>query len=97
MTFNSWEFLLFYPIVAFLYFFLPRKMKWPILLVASYYFYACYQAELTFLILGTTLVSWVASNIIARTEDKRIKKLCLTVTLIVCFGVLFFYKYFNFL
>ena len=97
MTFNSWEFLLFYPIVALLYFVLPKKLKWPMLLVASYYFYACYQAELTVLILGTTLVSWVASNIIARTENRKIKKLCLTVTLIVCFGVLFFYKYFNFL
>ena len=97
MTFNSWEFLLFYPIVALLYFLLPKKLKWPMLLVASYYFYACYQAELTVLILGTTLVSWVASNIIARTENRKIKKLCLTVTLIVCFGVLFFYKYFNFL
>ena len=98
MTFNSWEFLLFYPIVALLYFFLPKKLKWPMLLVASYYFYMCYQAELVFLIFGTTLISWIASNIIDRNRDKIIlKKLCLTVTLVVCLGVLFFYKYFNFL
>ena len=98
MTFNSWEFLLFYPIVALLYFTLPKKLKWPMLLVASYYFYMCYQAELVFLILGTTLISWIASNIIDRNRDKVIlKKICLTVTLIVCLGVLFFYKYFNFL
>ncbi len=97
MTFNSWEFLLFYPIVALLYFVLPRKLKWPMLLVASYYFYACYQAELTVLIFGTTLISWIASNIISRTDNKRVKKLWLSITLIVCFGVLFFYKYFNFL
>ena len=97
MTFNSWEFLLFYPIVALLYFFLPKKLKWPMLLVASYYFYACYQAELTVLILATTFISWLASNIIAKTDNVKVKKLCLTVTLVVCFGVLFFYKYFNFL
>ena len=98
MTFNSWEFLLFYPIVALLYFVLPKKLKWPILLVASYYFYMCYQAELVFLIFGTTLISWIASNIIDRNRDKKIlKRICLTVTLIVCLGVLFFYKYFNFL
>ena len=97
MTFNSWEFLLFYPIVALLYFVLPKKLKWPMLLVASYYFYMCYQANLVFLILGTTFISWVASNIIERTENKKMKKLCLAVTLIVCLGVLFFYKYFNFL
>ena len=97
MTFNSWEFLLFYPIVAALYFLLPKKLKWPMLLVASYYFYACYQASLTVLIFGTTLVSWIASNIIARSEKKAVRRLCLIVTLVVCFGVLFFYKYFNFL
>ena len=57
MTFNSWEFLLFYPIVLLLYFVLPKKCKWPMLLIASYYFYMCYQAELVFLILGTTFIS----------------------------------------
>ena len=97
MTFNSWEFLLFYPIVALLYFVLPKKLKWIMLLIASYYFYMCYQAELVFLILGTTFISWMASNIIDRTENKGVRKLCLTVTLVVCLGVLFFYKYFNFL
>jgi len=57
MTFNSWEFLIFYPIVALLYFVLPKKFKWPMLLVASYYFYIFYQARLVFLILATTLIS----------------------------------------
>ena len=97
MTFNSWEFLLFYPIVALLYFVLPKKLKAPMLLIASYYFYMCYQAELIVLILGTTAVSYVASNIIERTERRAVKRLALAVTLIACFGVLFFFKYFNFL
>ena len=72
-------------------------MKWPMLLAASYFFYMCYQAELVFLIFGTTLVSFIASKIIEKTERAWLKKTALTVTLIVCFGVLFFYKYFNFL
>ena len=97
MTFNSWEFLLFYPIVALLYFVLPKKLKWPMLLIASYYFYMCYQAELVILIFGTTLVSWVASNIIEKTESRRVKRFWLVLTLAVCLGVLFFYKYFNFI
>lgn len=97
MTFNSWKFLLFYPIVALLYFVLPYKLRWPMLLIASYYFYMCYQAELVFLIFGTTLVSWLMSNIIERTDKLWLKRLSLIITLTVCFGVLFFYKYFNFL
>ncbi len=97
MTFNSWEFLIFYPIVALLYFVLPKKLKWPMLLIASYYFYAFYQAELLFLIAGTTFVSWISSIIIERTEKRGVKRLMLTLTLVVCLGVLFLYKYFNFL
>ncbi len=97
MTFNSWEFLLFYPIVLLLYFVLPKKAKWPMLLIASYYFYMCYQAELVFLIFGTTLVSWIASRVIEGRKNSLVRKLCLAVTLVICLGVLFFYKYFNFL
>ena len=97
MTFNSWEFLLFYPIVALLYFVLPKKLKWPMLLIASYYFYMCYQAELVFLIFGTTLVSWIASKFIEKSDRYEVRIAWLTLTLAVCLGVLFFYKYFNFL
>lgn len=97
MTFNSVEFLIFYPIVALLYFLLPKKLKWPMLLVASYYFYMCYQANLVFLIFGTTLISWLMSMAIERTRRAWLKRLCLAVTLIASLGVLFFYKYFNFL
>lgn len=97
MTFNSWEFLIFYPIVALLYFCLPKKLKWPMLLCASYYFYAFYQADLLFLIVTTTVISWLASNVIERTKNEKLKKFMLAITLIVCLGVLFFYKYFNFL
>ena len=97
MTFNSWEFLVFYPVVAALYFLLPKKMKWPMLLLASYYFYAFYQAELLFLIILTTAISFFMSHLIERTEKTSLRKLYLAVTLAVCLGVLFFYKYFNFL
>ena len=97
MTFNSWEFLIFYPIVLLLYFVLPKRAKWPMLLVASYFFYAAYQPTLLVLIVLTTLISWLASRRIERSERGAVKKLWLALTLTVCLGVLFFYKYFDFL
>ena len=97
MTFNSLEFLIFYPIVACLYFVLPRKLRAPMLLIASYYFYMCHKAELVVLILGTTVISYIAARVIERSERRSVKRLCLAITLVVCFGVLLFYKYFNFL
>jgi len=69
----------------------------PMLLIASYIFYMFYQPSLVFLILGTTLVSWLMSMFIEKTESPGKKKLALALTLVVCLGVLFFYKYFDFL
>lgn len=97
MTFNSWEFLLFYPIVLLLYFVLPKKARWPMLLAASYFFYMCYSPDLVFLILGTTLISWVCSRVIENTDKTALKRLAIVITLVVSLGVLFFYKYFNFI
>ena len=97
MIFNSAEFLIFYPLVLFLYFILPKKCKWPLLLAASYFFYMIWNPPLIFLILFTTGVSYVSALLIEKTESRRKKKLWLCVTLVTSLGVLFFFKYFNFL
>lgn len=97
MIFNSAEFLLFYPLVLLFYFVLPKKLKWPLLLAASYFFYMIWNPPLIFLILFTTAVSYVSALIIEKTENKARKKFWLAMTLITSLGVLFFFKYFNFL
>ena len=97
MTFNSIQFLIFFPVVTILYFVLPNRFRWMLLLAASYYFYMSWNPSLVFLILFTTVVSYGAALILERTERKRLRKLCLVVTLCACLGVLFFFKYFNFL
>ena len=97
MIFNSIEFLMFYPLVLLLYFVLPKCCKWPLLLAASYFFYMIWNPPLIFLILFTTAVSYVSAIIIEKTENKRRKKFWLAMTLITSLGVLFFFKYFNFL
>ncbi|MCD8115742.1 MAG: MBOAT family protein [Oscillospiraceae bacterium] len=97
MTFNSIQFLIFFPVVSLLYFLIPHRFRWMLLLAASYYFYMSWNPRLVFLILFTTVVSYTAARIMERCEDKKKKKLCLAVALCACLGVLFFFKYFNFL
>ena len=97
MTFNSLQFLIFFPIVAVLHYVIPTKYRWIMLLAASYYFYMSWNPSLVFLIAFTTAVSYAAALLMHRTENKRVKKTWLVITLIACLGVLFFYKYFNFL
>lgn len=97
MTFNSLAFVLFYPCVLLLYFLLPRRARLPLLLGASYFFYMYYQPSLIVLILATTVISWLAAWGISRSRSLAMRRLLLSLTLTVCLGTLFFYKYFDFL
>ncbi len=96
MTFNSIEFLIFYPLIALLYFLLPKVCRIPLLLAGSYFFYAYYQPSLLLLIIVTTVVSFFASWLISVSRSTLVRKLSLTVTLVCSLGVLFLFKYLDF-
>lgn len=95
MSFNSWQFLIFLPLVILIYWLLPHKFRWAWLLLASYFFYAVFSPWLSFLILGTTIVSYLGAILIEK--KPRFKKLWLTLVIVICLGALFFFKYFEFL
>lgn len=97
MIFNSLGFLIFFPVILILYFVLPQKLRWIMLLIASYYFYMSWNAKLIFLILFTTIVSYLSALVIEKYEKKSMRKLAMVVTLIISLGTLFLFKYFNFL
>ena len=97
MLFNSIEFAIFLPIVFAVYWLMPSKYRWTVLFVASYYFYMCWNVKYVVLILFTTVVSYLAGLLIEKTDSEAKRKLLLTATLVSCFGVLFVFKYFNFL
>ena len=96
MLFNSMAFAIFLPIVFIMYWALPHKYRWILLLAASYYFYMSWNAKYVFLILFTMIISYAAALLMERTEHRRQKKWILAGTAILCLGVLFFFKYFSF-
>ena len=97
MSFNSWIFLIFCPVVILVYYLLPHKVRWVWLLAASYFFYMSWNVWLVFLIFSTTAVSYLAGILIEKSNSTKVKKLWLILTLVVCLGLLVFFKYFNFL
>ena len=97
MLFNSNAFYVFLPIVFAIYWIMPQRLRWFVLLISSYYFYMSWNVKYVVLILLTTVVSYGTALLMERTEDKRKRKLCMVTALVICFGVLFFFKYFNFL
>jgi alginate O-acetyltransferase complex protein AlgI len=96
MLFNSLEFLIFFPIVIMLYYAMPFRFRWAMLLVASYIFYMWWKAEYALLILASTLIDYFASIAIEKTSNKLKRKLLLALSLTSNLGILFFFKYFNF-
>lgn len=94
MIFNSFEFLLFFPVVATLYFVIPSN-KWRnyFLLAASYYFYMCWKPEYALLLLTSTTLTYGAARLMERGSHKR---LCLTACIVLNLSILFFFKYYQF-
>lgn len=99
MLFNSFEFLLFFPIVCIIYFLL-RDNRWrvPFLLVASYYFYMNWKPIYALLIMTSTVLTYGCGLLVEKYADnKRRQKLYLVVSLVINFAILFFFKYYNFI
>ncbi|SES26109.1 D-alanyl-lipoteichoic acid acyltransferase DltB, MBOAT superfamily [Butyrivibrio fibrisolvens] len=96
MLFNSIDFLLFFPVVVFLYFIVPRKARYIVLLIASYYFYMSWNPKYALLIGISTVITWGCSLIMHKVEDDRKRKLCLALNCVANLGILFVFKYANF-
>ena len=96
MLFNSFAYAIFLPIVFVIYWCLAHKYRWVLLLITSYYFYMSWDAKYVILILFTTYVSYVAARMIENESSKKKRKIILAGTAVLCLGVLFFFKYFNF-
>lgn len=97
MLFNSFEFSWFFPLVAALYFLLPHRWRWLLLLVASYWFYMAWRAEYAVLLLASTVVDWFASHGIARAGKEETRRRWLIASIATNLGILFVFKYFDFI
>lgn len=67
------------------------------MLAMSYWFYAAWNFHLLALIIFTTAVSYFCALAMEKTDKKSLRRLYITLTLIVCLGTLFFFKYYNFM
>ncbi len=95
MNFNSLEYLLFLPITVILYFILPQKIKNPMLLIASYFFYMCWNPVYALLMLFSTVVTFVCSICVHKKLLGK-RKTWLVASLVINLAILFFFKYYNF-
>ena len=101
MLFNSFTFLLFFPIAALLYYVLPHKLRGTYLLLVSYGFYMNWNPTYALLLAGITLVSYFSAlgmSRLSRLENKESQsKKVLVASIVLCLLPLIVFKYFNFI
>lgn len=94
MLFNSLPFLVFFPLVTLLYWILPHQLRNTMLLIASYYFYMCWEPIYALLILLSSVTTWGCAILIERQPTRR--KIWLISCILLNIGILFLFKYMGF-
>jgi alginate O-acetyltransferase complex protein AlgI len=97
MLFNSIPFLIFFPVVTLLFFLLPHKFRWFLLLAASCFFYMVFKPEYILILAFTIVIDYFAGILLEGEPDKKRRKKFLVMSIIANVGVLAVFKYYNFL
>lgn len=98
MLFNSFDFMLFLPIVFLLYWFVfrPRKLQNLFLVIASYVFYGWWDWRFLLLIALTSLCSYVSGLFIGKASNARVGKNIAIANVVFNLLILGVFKYYNF-
>src|SRR5881227_3069907 len=95
MFFNSFQYWIFFLIVAVLFYSMPFRIGKVLLLLASYVFYMWWDPRFIVLIVTSTVVDYFLGIWLEITSGRR-KKLLLAISLVVNLGILGFFKYYDF-
>ena len=95
MGFSSFNFLIFFPLVAVLYWITPAKFRWVTLLTANYFFYINIKPVFALLLAGVTLSTWLFTRLIDKTNIESKKQSYMIINIILILVPLFFFKYFS--
>lgn len=99
MLFNSISFAVFLPVVFTIYWFITGKnlrAQNIVLLLASYFFYACWDYRFLFLLIFSTFLDYFTGLQMARVTDSRKKTTWFFISVVTNLGFLGFFKYYNF-
>ena len=96
MLFDTPVFFVFLVLVVSAYWLLKGRQQNALLLVASYFFYGWWDWRFLLLMAGSTTVDYVVARMIAASDNAAKRRSLLTLSIVLNFGFLGFFKYFNF-
>ncbi len=94
--FHTLDFISFFLLVFVSYWIAPRKWKNPILLIASYCFYASWDWRFLSLLLLSTLIDYFCALGIYSEPNGNIRRIYLYFSIFVNLSLLGFFKYYDF-
>src|SRR5689334_21829094 len=95
MLFNSLEFLVFLPTVVALFYLLPHRFRWLLLLIASYVFYCWWSVPYGALLLAVSALDWWVAVRVEDTPSPAWKRRWLALSIAGNVGLLSAFKYYN--
>lgn len=95
MLFNSFQFLIFLPIVIALYYLIAERFRWILLFAASCYFYMVFYPPYILILFAIILIDYFSGLLIEKNKGGR-RKLFLLISIVGNVGLLCYFKYFNF-
>jgi alginate O-acetyltransferase complex protein AlgI len=96
MLFNSFDFIIFFPVVTILFFLLPHRFRWMLLLSASCFFYMYFIPVYILILFFTIIIDYIAGIYLEDAVSPRKKKFYLAWSIVANVGVLAVFKYYNF-
>jgi len=96
VIFNSLHYLFFLPLVTLLYYLLPVRSRWILLLIASYYFYMVWEPIYIVLILISTLVDYYCGIKMGELHTKKERRPFMLISLMTGLTMLGTFKYYDF-
>lgn len=91
MTFTSFTFLLFFPLVVVIYNLIPQKCRLYFLLLASLFFYISLQPVYVLLLVGVTISTYLFTREISKERAEKKKGVLQVLGIIVTIFPLFFF------
>ncbi len=95
MLFNSIQYMIFLPVFFLIYWKINNRYRNVFILIASYFFYMCWNVRYGVLIFAISMLAYVVACFMEK--DKCRKKIYLVLGICFTVGVLGYFKYFNFL
>ncbi len=71
MIFTTFKFLLFFAITFGIYYIVPKKVQWLVLLVASIYFYLCASVKYAIFVIIASFITYLGARIIDKISSKQ--------------------------